>query len=123
MVSAAGRTRRLPLPTAPGDAPRSAKLADLQTIIHLRMEETFGLIRARLQEQKLLSSLGGGVVLTGGGANLKNVTQPVSYTHLDVYKRQAPIRAMSHLSRHPVWTPQKLTGFINRARIQVISDP
>jgi len=75
MVSAAGRTRRLPLPTAPGDAPRSAKLADLQTIIHLRMEETFGLIRARLQEQKLLSSLGGGVVLTGGGANLKNVTQ------------------------------------------------
>lgn len=75
MVSGAGRTRRLPLPTAAGEAPRTAKLSDLQTIVHLRMEETFGLIRERLKEQKLLSFLGGGVVLTGGGAHLKNVAQ------------------------------------------------
>lgn len=73
MVSAAGRTRRLPLPAGPGETPRTAKLSDLQTIIHLRMEETFGLIRARLQQQKLLHLLGSGVVLTGGGAYLKNV--------------------------------------------------
>ena len=38
--------------------PRTAKLSDLQTIVHLRMEETFGLIRARLQQQKLLHLLG-----------------------------------------------------------------
>ncbi|MGD9612855.1 MAG: cell division protein FtsA [Kiritimatiellia bacterium] len=73
MVSAAGRTRRLPLPAAAGEAPRTAKLSDLQTIVHLRMEETFGLIAARLRRQKLLSLLGAGVVLTGGGAHLKNV--------------------------------------------------
>ena len=72
MVSAAGRTRRLPLPAAAGEAPRAAKLSDLQTIVHLRMEETFGLIAARLKRQKLLSLLGAGVVLTGGGAHLKN---------------------------------------------------
>lgn len=75
MVSAAGRTRRLPLPAGAGEAPRTAKLSDLQTIIHLRMEETFGLIRSRLQRQNLLHLLGGGVVLTGGGAHMKNVTQ------------------------------------------------
>ena len=75
MVSASARTRRLPLPAAPGEAPRAAKLSDLQTIIHLRMEETFGLIRSRLQRQNLLHLLGGGVVLTGGGAHMKNVTQ------------------------------------------------
>ncbi len=75
MVSGAGRTRRLPLPAAAGEVPRTAKLSDLQTIVHLRMEETFGLIRARLQQQKLLPLLGSGVVLTGGGAHLKNVTQ------------------------------------------------
>ena len=75
MVSAAGRTRRLPLPAAAGETPRTAKLSDLQTIVHLRMEETFGLIRSRLQRQNLLHLLGGGVVLTGGGAHLKNVTQ------------------------------------------------
>ena len=75
MVSAAGRTRRLPLPTSAGEAPRTAKMSDLQTIVHLRMEETFGLIRARLHRQRLLNLLGGGVVLTGGGAYLKNVAQ------------------------------------------------
>ncbi len=37
------------------------------------MEETFGLIAARLKRQKLLSLLGAGIVLTGGGAHLKNV--------------------------------------------------
>ena len=75
MVSAAGRTRRLPLPAAAGETPRTAKLSDLQSVIHLRMEETFGLIRARLQRQNLLHLLGGGVVLTGGGAYLKNAAQ------------------------------------------------
>ena len=73
MVSAAGRTRRIPLPAAAGEVPRTAKQSDLQTIVHLRMEETLGLIRARLQRQQLLNLLGGGVVLTGGGAHLKNV--------------------------------------------------
>jgi len=73
MVSGTGRTRRLPLPASAGEAARPAKLSDLQTIVHLRMEETFGLIHARLKEQRLLPLLGGGVVLTGGGAHLKNV--------------------------------------------------
>lgn len=75
MVSAAGRTRRLPLPATPAEPSRAIKLSDLQTVVHLRMEETFGLIRARLRQQNLLHLLGGGVVLTGGGAGLKNVTQ------------------------------------------------
>ena len=75
MVSAAGRTRRIPLPQTAGEGPRTAKQSDLQTIVHLRMEETFGLIRARLQQRNLLHLLGGGVVLTGGGAHLKNVDQ------------------------------------------------
>lgn len=73
MVSAAGRTRRIPLPGPPGQPARAAKLSDLQTIIHLRMEELFGLLRARLQHHNLLHQLGAGIVLTGGGAHLKNV--------------------------------------------------
>ena len=75
MVNAAGRTRRIPLPAAAGEAPRTVKQSDLQTIVHLRMEETFGMIRARLAQQNLLHLLGGGVVLTGGGALLKNAPQ------------------------------------------------
>lgn len=73
MVSAAGRTRRLPLPASLGETSRTAKLSDLQTVIHLRLEETLGFIRNRLHQQNLLSSLGAGVILTGGGANLKNL--------------------------------------------------
>ena len=30
-----------------------------------------------------------GIVLTGGGSLLRGLEEPVSYTHLDVYKRQA----------------------------------
>lgn len=75
MVSAAGRTRRIPLPETAGEGPRTAKQSDLQTIVHLRLEEIFGLIRARLQQRNLLHLLGGGVVLTGGGAHLKNIDQ------------------------------------------------
>ncbi len=67
MVSAAGRTRRLPLPAAAGETPRTAKLSDLQSVIHLRMEETFGLIRARLQRQNLLHLLGAGWCCRAGG--------------------------------------------------------
>lgn len=73
MISAAGRTRQITLPGGAGQDPRQIKLYDLQTVIHLRMEETFGLIRERLQKQKLLTHIRGGVVLTGGGAHLKNV--------------------------------------------------
>lgn len=73
MVSAAGRTRRLSIPASgTGEVARSVKLSDLQTVIHLRMEETFGLIRERLQRKQWLSMMREGVVLTGGGAHLRN---------------------------------------------------
>ncbi|NLB65811.1 MAG: cell division protein FtsA [Lentisphaerae bacterium] len=74
LMSAAERTKRVPLPVGPGRPPRAAKLSDLQHVIHLRMEETFALIRERLEEAKVLNLLGEGVILTGGGAHLKNVT-------------------------------------------------
>lgn len=51
----------------------SIKLPDLQTVVHLRMDETFGLVREALDRKGLLRLLGGGVVLSGGGANLRNV--------------------------------------------------
>ncbi|HOD99918.1 MAG TPA: cell division protein FtsA [Kiritimatiellia bacterium] len=74
MVSGADRTRWEPLPAAAGGPPRQFKRMDMQSIVHLRMEETFGLIRERLKARTQLSFLSGGVVLTGGGAHLKNVT-------------------------------------------------
>lgn len=52
---------------------RYVRLGDLQTITHLRMEETLLLVRAELERQDLLHHLGRGVVLTGGGAYLREL--------------------------------------------------
>jgi len=58
-----------------GQPPRQVRLADLQTILHVRIEETLVLVREQLRQNKLISKLGNGVVLTGGGARLKKVEQ------------------------------------------------
>ena len=58
-----------------GQPPRQVRLADLQTILHVRIEEILVLVREQLRQNKLISKLGSGVVLTGGGARLKKVEQ------------------------------------------------
>jgi cell division protein FtsA len=74
VVEMASRSQKVVLPVEAG-AERAIKLSDLHTIIHLRMEETFELVKAQLVQQNLLHALGAGVVLTGGGAHLKNVVR------------------------------------------------
>ncbi|MCZ7591977.1 MAG: cell division protein FtsA [Kiritimatiellae bacterium] len=54
---------------------RYVRLGDLQTITHHRMEETLSLVRDELERKELLHHLGRGVVLTGGGAYLRGVTE------------------------------------------------
>lgn len=58
-----------------GQPPRQIRLADLQTILHVRIEETLVLVREQLRQNKLISKLGSGIVLTGGGARLKKADQ------------------------------------------------
>ncbi len=75
IVDLAARSHKIPLP--PGEAGRAerfAKMSDLHTVMHVRMEETFNLVKDELIKENLLHSLGAGVVLTGGGAHMKNVT-------------------------------------------------
>jgi cell division protein FtsA len=47
----------------------------LHTVIHLRMAELFRLIRSRLDREGLLHLLGAGVVLTGGGSQMRGVCE------------------------------------------------
>jgi cell division protein FtsA len=47
----------------------------LHTVINARMDETFRAVRARLDEAGVLPHVGGGVVLTGGGAYLRKATE------------------------------------------------
>ena len=75
MVDMTSRSQRLSLPGETGAAPRAARLSDLHTVMHLRVEETLNLVKAELVEGNLLHSLGAGVVLTGGGARMRNVIE------------------------------------------------
>lgn len=45
----------------------------LDTVVNLRLKELFSIIRRELEDQDLLHRLHAGVVLTGGGAALKNI--------------------------------------------------
>ena len=65
--------KRIPLSKEEQFGPDSVSEKSLQVIINARMDELFKIIRERLEELNLLDVLGGGVVLTGGGASLNDV--------------------------------------------------
>ncbi|MDD2600385.1 MAG: cell division protein FtsA [Kiritimatiellae bacterium] len=69
---------RIELPAEIGFETRTINAKSLQVIINARMDELFKIIRARLDDHGGLSQLGAGVVLTGGGAYLRGVTQLAS---------------------------------------------
>ena len=71
----AARNQTVTASPGTGQLPRQVRLADLQTIAHLRIEETLVLVREHIRQSKLTSKLGSGIVLTGGGARLKKVDQ------------------------------------------------
>jgi len=56
-------------------APASVYRRDLQLIINARLTELFEILRGILEERRLLSRLGGGVILTGGGARLEGIAE------------------------------------------------
>ncbi len=75
LVNSAEAKGRIELPEEVGFDQRSISAKSLQVIINARMDELFKIIRTRLDEHGLLCQLGAGVVLTGGGAYLRGVTQ------------------------------------------------
>lgn len=51
----------------------SIRMSDLSTVISVRIEELFNMIKDELSGMGLLNSIGAGVVLTGGSAHMKDV--------------------------------------------------
>lgn len=56
-----------------GFAGRTARLTDVNSILHARLEETLQMVRGELVRNNLQNIMGAGVILTGGGAHLKNI--------------------------------------------------
>lgn len=70
-----------------GRKPRTLMRRDLCEVLEARAEETLELIHAALSEQGLLSKLGSGVVLTGGGSLLHGLVEMGDFV-LDVPVRR-----------------------------------
>ena len=73
VIDAESGTRRVTLPAEVGFEERVLSCKALHTVINARMDETFRVLRSRLDEAGVMPHLGGGVVLTGGGAYLRKV--------------------------------------------------
>jgi cell division protein FtsA len=69
------RTGRVEVPTSltSGDG-ASISMRALDTVTNARIGELFSVIRENLDNEGILHKLGGGIVLSGGGARLTNVT-------------------------------------------------
>lgn len=65
---------KLTLPAELGFSGNTVNLRSLHIVIHARMEETLQKVRRSLEEAQILSRLGSGVYLTGGGANMRGIT-------------------------------------------------
>lgn len=74
-ADAGSTAQTIPLPASGAFTGGVVKSAALNMIVYHRLDETFQMIRDQLDESGLLPMLGGGVVLTGGGAALRGVSE------------------------------------------------
>lgn len=61
------------IPPSGGYSGKTLRSHDVNAIISVRLEETLELVHRELVKHDLVNRMGAGVILTGGGAHLKNV--------------------------------------------------
>ncbi len=103
--------RRVTLSAEVGFEERMISCKALHTVINARMDETFRVLRSKLDEAGVLPHLGGGIILTGGGAYLRKVTElaqrifglpcriglPVNVSGLDTVEQPAALATAAGL--------------------------
>jgi cell division protein FtsA len=65
---------KISLPADVGVANRIINMRSLHTVINARVNEIFEMVKKRLDDENVLPIIGAGVILTGGGAHLKGIT-------------------------------------------------
>jgi cell division protein FtsA len=98
----------------------------LAHIIEQRMDEIFGLVQAELDRSGLVGKLGGGVVLTGGGASMQGVVELAERTFAAGVRCGVPGEGLGGLAdsvRRPKFaTAAGLAIFGSRAATAHLSD-
>jgi cell division protein FtsA len=69
--------KKIQVSSADGQGMRDILLADLNNIVEARTREIIENVYARLEETGFKDKLGAGIVITGGGSNLRNLTEAV----------------------------------------------
>lgn len=87
--------------SADGMGMRDLKMADLNNIVEARIEEILENVYARLDDVGMNNSLGAGIVITGGGAALKNL-QDVIRKRLNLPVRYGATRKSLLEPREPL---------------------
>ncbi|MDD2562989.1 MAG: cell division protein FtsA [Salinivirgaceae bacterium] len=73
------QNKRVTVPGINGRPPRDFEFYHIAGIIQSRMEEIFEMVLFELEASEMKGNLGTGIVLTGGGAKLKNLAQLAAY--------------------------------------------
>lgn len=82
---------RIQVNSADGVGLREIAMADLNNIVEARMREILENVYVRLEETGVKDDLGAGVVITGGGSNLKNLAEAIR-ERLKVNVRSSAVR-------------------------------
>ncbi|MCS6934748.1 MAG: cell division protein FtsA [Chitinophagales bacterium] len=95
------------IPGIAGRDRREIQLRTLASIIHARMEEILALVAIEIRNSHLANKLNAGIVITGGGSQLKHLKQLTEYvTHLSARIGQpAPYLAKGNKTEynHPMY--------------------
>jgi len=98
------------IPGIRGREPKEISLKNLASIIQARMEEIVELVHFEIRNSGFEKKLIGGIVLTGGGSNLKHLPQLVAYiTGMDV-RMGLPNEHLSSANTEVVTSPIFSTG-------------
>lgn len=76
LLHAEDMSQRVSVPNpSPGFSTASISLRALNTVVNARMHELFSIVREKLEAEHVLHHIHGGFILTGGGAELKDVVE------------------------------------------------
>ena len=98
------------IPGLKGRAPREITLRNLSNIIQARMEEIIELVHFEIKNSGFEKKLIGGIVVTGGGSQLKHITQLFEYvTGMDT-RVGYPTEHLSNSNNELIKSPMYATG-------------
>ena len=97
------------VPGVGGRPPIQASRGQVCQVIQPRMTEIFRMVRERLDKQRLLDRIAGGLVLTGGGANLPGVVE-LGQDMFNLGGRIGQPHPRARESNHPLVVPNTCNG-------------